>query len=99
MRTVIETPDFEREAARFWDESEHEAFVAWIAQNPDAGDVIPGTNGARKVRWSRSGTGKRGGVRVIYFHRAANGTVILFAIYAKSARVSMTRKEMNRRKP
>jgi hypothetical protein len=44
-------------------------FVGWIAANPLAGDVIPGSGGCRKVRWSRSGMGKRGGVRVIYFNR------------------------------
>jgi len=43
--------------------------VDYIAANPDVGDVIPDTGGIRKARWKRPGTGKRGGVRVIYFYR------------------------------
>ena len=42
-------------------------FITFMASNPDAGSVIRGTGGCRKVRWSRAGTGKRGGARVIYF--------------------------------
>lgn len=56
----------------------------WIAANPEAGDVIPGSGGCRKVRWSRSGMGKRGGSRVIYYLRLANGEVVLLIVYAKA---------------
>ena len=42
-------------------------FINFIALDPNAGDVIPGTGGCRKVRWTRAGVGKRGGARVIYF--------------------------------
>jgi hypothetical protein len=51
-----------------WHEDERNAFVDYIARNPEAGDIIPDSGGVRKVRWSRAGTGKRGGVRVIYFY-------------------------------
>jgi len=67
MLTVIETPTFQRLAAEFWSEEERLEFVSWIAENSEAGDVIKGTGGLRKVRWSRPGMGKRGGARVIYF--------------------------------
>jgi len=56
-----------------------------LAENPDAGDVIAGSGGCRKVRWNRSGIGKSGGVRVIYFNRLAEGCLVLLMIYAKSA--------------
>lgn len=49
-----------------------------------AGGVIPGADGARKVRWSRAGMGKRGGVRVVYFSQTEQGTVILVMMYAKA---------------
>ena len=84
MLTVIETPIFLRYAAKVWDDAEREAFIAWLAEHPDAGDVIPATGGLRKVRWSRAGMGKRGGARVIYFVRNAQGQVVLVAIYAKA---------------
>ncbi len=62
MRTVIETPTFQKAAARLWSDEERVAFIDWIAINPLAGDVIPGADGARKIRWSRSGSGKSGEV-------------------------------------
>jgi hypothetical protein len=65
--TVVETAVFVRQAEHVWDEPEREAFVDFVAWNPEAGDVIPETGGVRKVRWSRSGTGKRGGARVTIF--------------------------------
>ncbi len=82
--TVIETPIFIRYAAQIWDEEEHQAFINWIAENPEAGDVIPGAGGLRKVRWSRAGMGKRGGARVIYFNRLPLGEIILHLVYAKA---------------
>ena len=84
MLSVIETPTFSRLAADYWTEDERGGFAAWIAQHPDAGDVISGSGGCRKVRWARKGMGKRGGVRVIYFNRLANGEVWLLLIYAKN---------------
>jgi hypothetical protein len=77
MRTVIETPTFQKQAEKIWSESERLAFIDWIAVNPLAGDVIPGADGARKVRWGRAGAGKRGGVRVVYFNLTEQGVVVL----------------------
>jgi len=53
--------------------------------HPTAGDVIPATGGVRKIRWVRKGSGKRGGVRVIYYNRLEKGEIWLLSIYAKSA--------------
>jgi len=86
MFTVVETLTFSKLAADYWSEDERGEFAAWIAANPEAGDVVRGSGGVRKVRWSRKGDGKRGGVRVIYFNRLANGEIWLLLIYAKSAR-------------
>jgi hypothetical protein len=68
--TVAETAVFMRQAADVWTEQERLIFIDFIARNPEAGDLIPQMGGVRKVRWSRQGTGKRGGVRVIYFYHA-----------------------------
>lgn len=84
MLTVIETDEFSTWAAKVWSDSEREVFIDWIAANPEAGDVIPGSGGCRKVRWSRAGMGKRGGARVIYYLRLANGEVVLLIVYAKA---------------
>ena len=88
--TVAETPLFLRQAADVWDEAEHDAFVTFIAANPGAGDVIPETGGVRKVRWSRPGSGKRGGVRIIYFYHDARRPLYLLMVYAKARREDLT---------
>ena len=84
MYTVIETPTFIRYAAQVWGDVEREAFISWIAANPDAGDVIPLTDGLRKVRWTRAGIGKRGGTRVIYYNRLESGNIWLLIVYTKA---------------
>ena len=84
MLTVVETPLFLRYAAEVWDDEEREAFVDWIASHPTAGDVIPGTGGLRKVRWSRARMGKQGGARAIYFIRNSKGEIVLLLAYAKA---------------
>jgi mRNA-degrading endonuclease RelE of RelBE toxin-antitoxin system len=84
MYTVKETPYFQREAAKIWRNEEREAFIDWISENPLAGDVVKEVGGLRKVRWSRSGTGKSGGVRVIYFNQLDDGFIVLLTIYSKS---------------
>jgi len=84
MRTVIETEIFQRYSASIWNEAEREQFIAWIAANPLAGDVIPGSGGLRKVRWSRTGMGKRGGARVIYYNATREDSIWLLIVYAKA---------------
>jgi hypothetical protein len=83
MHTVAETAVFVRYAAQVWSDAEHRQFVDFIAANPEAGDIIPGSGGCRKIRWSRSGQGKRGGARVIYY-LARNTTVWLLIVYSKA---------------
>lgn len=83
MHTVAETEIFQRYAASIWSGDELKAFISWIAENPLSGDVIPGSGGCRKVRWSRAGMGKRGGARVIYFNMP-DGRIWLLIAYTKS---------------
>ncbi len=84
MYTVVETPLFQRLADAYWTEEERSAFVFFIATHPEAGNVVPGSGGVRKVRWRMTGGGKRGGVRVIYFNRLSAGEIWLLVLYAKS---------------
>ena len=86
MHAIIELPTFTADARAIWSEDERGAFCAWLALNPTAGDVVPGSGGCRKVRWAREGTGKSGGVRVIYFNRLESGVIYLMVIYAKAVR-------------
>ena len=84
MLTVIETPLFSKLWPAYWTEDERGAFAAFMAEHPDEGDVVSGSGGVRKVRWGRSGSGKSGGVRVIYFVRNDLGELVLLFMYAKA---------------
>ena len=84
MLTVVESPIFQKLWPRYWDEDERAEFASFIALNPEAGSVIHGSGGVRKVRWVREGTGKSGGVRIIYLARNEAGEVFLLTLYAKS---------------
>ena len=82
--TVAQTSVFQKHVAKIWSDDELDQFVNWIALNPLAGDVIPGSGGIRKVRWAASGRGKRGGARVIYFNVMKQGTIWLLMVYTKA---------------
>jgi hypothetical protein len=84
MFTVVETPLFQSRWPLYWSEEERGAFASFIASHPNPGTVVPATGGVRKVRWGRMGSGKSGGVRVIYFTRSAAGEIILLTLYAKA---------------
>lgn len=89
--TVTETPMFQRYAARVWADEEREAFVDFIAEHPEAGDVIPGFAPLRKVRWAADGRGKRGGARVIYYTRPTVGRVNLLLVYGKGEKDDLSK--------
>jgi hypothetical protein len=82
--TVAQTLVFQQHAAKIRSDDELDQFVNWIARNPLAGDVIPGSGGIRKVRWAASGRGKRGGARVIYYNVMKHGTIWLLMAYTKA---------------
>lgn len=84
MLTIYETPTFVAEAAKIWSTEERLEFFTWIAGEPEAGAVIAGSGGCRKVRWSRPGMGKRGGARVIYFSRLEAGELCMLLVYPKA---------------
>ena len=84
MYTIAETEVFSRYVSDYWTEDERAAFAVWIAEHYDTGDIIPGSGGCRKVRWSRKGKGKSGGARVITHLAVRERRVWLLSIYDKS---------------
>lgn len=90
MFTVIETLLFQKQWPLYWTEEERGEFAAHVAENPSAGDVVPGSGGIRKVRWRRAGAGKSSGVRVIYFTRTVEEEIVLLTLYAKSTTDNLT---------
>ena len=68
-------------------------FQRFLAKQPDSGDLIQGTGGLRKIRWVARGKGKRGGVRVIYFHVSARQQMRMLLIYRKGVKDDLTASE------
>lgn len=96
MQTVIETPGFVRDAkAAGVSEAERGKIVEAIAANPLAGAEIPGSGGARKVRFPGRGSGKSGGYRVITYFGGADIPVFLLNVFAKGDRANLSRAEVN----
>ena len=93
--TVVETAEFLRSSAAFWTEPDRDALVNFLATNPEAGDVIAGTGGVRKIRWAVEGRGKRGGARVIYFYYSASLPLFLLSAYAKNQKANLSQAERN----
>jgi len=82
--TFIESTAFERVRPVYLDDDEYMALQQFMIDNPEAGEVVPGSGGVRKLRWKRADTGKRGGLRVIYFVRYQSGELWLLTLYAKA---------------
>lgn len=73
---------------------EREALILFLAQQPAAGDLIPGSGGARKLRWGAKGKGKRGGARVITYSADHHLPVFLLACFAKGEMEDMSPKQL-----
>jgi mRNA-degrading endonuclease RelE of RelBE toxin-antitoxin system len=84
MLTFVETKLFTSLVGDYLSDDEYAALQLSIAANPEAGEIVRGSGGVRKLRWSGSGRGKRGGIRVIYYLRTARGEVWMLTAYAKN---------------
>jgi hypothetical protein len=91
--SISEMDPFVEDAERIFTKNEYENLILFLANHPDAGELIQGTGGVRKVRWPARGQGKRGGARVVYYFRDLNVPVYLLAVYAKGEKISLTEKE------
>ena len=93
--TVIETPSFLRDTKRLMDGEERQEIVAFLAHNPSAGDILQGTDGIRKVRFAREGSGKSGGYRVIYFFHSSDIPLFALNVFAKNEKTTISPAERN----
>ena len=74
----------------YWHDEDLRALQNFLIESPQAGDVIRGTGGLRKLRWALPGSGKRGGSRVIYYHLRDLGSIYLIYAYSKSDQEDLT---------
>lgn len=85
MFVFVETKLFTRLVTEYLTDEEYAALQAALIESPEAGDVIPGSGGVRKLRWRAEGRGKRGRYRVIYFSRSPENEIWLITMYPKNS--------------
>lgn len=84
MFSFIETRLFTRLVREYLDDDEYRELQKVLMDNPETGNIIPGSGGLRKVRWRAPGRGKRGGYRVIYYARLKQGVILMLTMYPKN---------------
>lgn len=89
----IETTAFTRQVRELLSDEEYGALQQAMIERPEAGALIQDTGGLRKLRWARAGSGKRGGVRVIYYWLSADHQIRLLMVYAKSTQGNLSAAE------
>ncbi len=88
--TVLQLPKFKAEATGLIGPDGIEAVAVYLIDHPDAGEVIPGSSGVRKLRWAAKGKGKRGGARIIYLYVVIAARIYLIRCYAKNVKTDLT---------
>ena len=84
MISFVETKLFTRLVQEYLSDDEYSELQQALIANPEAGAVVPGSGGIRKLRWGVAGRGKRGGIRVIYFLRTRHGQIWMLTLYPKN---------------
>ena len=84
MVTFVETRLFTKLLQEHLSDDGYAALQQTLITNPQAGAVIPGSGGVRKLRWGVAGRGKRGGIRVVYYVRLRQGQIWMLTVYAKN---------------
>lgn len=91
--SVIELEAFSKAIKGLLTDDELGILISYLALNPEAGDLMPGTGGARKLRWQAQGKGKRGGGRTIYYYHSEAMPLFLMDFYTKGAKSNLTERE------
>lgn len=85
----IEASAFTKYVYTYLSEDEYVGLQSFLLQYPEAGQVVPGSGGVRKLRWGMAGKGKQGGVRIIYYFKRQDDEIWLLTIYSKSERANI----------
>lgn len=95
MQTIVELPEFQKRAVNLLKDEEKASIINYLAFHPQSGDLIQGTGGIRKLRWSAQGKGKSGGVRVIYYYHSDALPLFLLTVFGKGEKANLSKAERN----
>ena len=95
---IIETPIFTKRIQELISNEEYRLLQIHLVNRPDAGKIITGSGGLRKIRWSAGGHGKRGGIRVMYYWFTAQNVILFLYAYAKSKQDDLTMDQLRQLK-
>ena len=87
MQTIVELPEFLGKSDKLLSNTERLSIIKYLAAHPAAGDIMQGTGGIRKLRWSAQGKGKSAGVRIIYYHHNESMPLFLLTLFGKGEKL------------
>ncbi len=93
--TIVEMSGYLRKSEKMLSQGERRAVIDYLALHPESGDIMRGTGGIRKLRWGRGGSGKSGGVRVVYYYFNETMPLFLLALFAKNEKDNLSESERN----
>jgi hypothetical protein len=95
MQTIVELPEFLKKSSNLLRHEEKANIINYLASHPRSGDLMQGTGGIRKLRWSAQGKGKSGGVRVIYYYHDGAAPLFLLTVFGKGEKANLSKSERN----
>jgi len=95
MQTIVKLPEFLKKSLNLLKNEEKASIINCLALHPRSGDLMQGTGGIRKLRWSAQGKGKSGGVRVIYYYHDGAVPLFLLTVFGKGEKANLSKSERN----
>lgn len=94
----FETPIFTKLIQKLISDKQYHLLQLQLSVRPESGDIIKGSSGIRKLRWSGSGRGKRGGIRVIYYYFTDDEQIYMLFAYPKSKKDNLSSDQLKQLK-
>ncbi|MEZ9868872.1 type II toxin-antitoxin system RelE/ParE family toxin [Vibrio sp. 10N.261.51.A4] len=95
MHTIVELPEYKKRVEKLLSEEENKQIINYLAEHPKAGVLMQGTGGIRKLRWAKEGSGKSGGVRVIYYYHSEEIPLFMLSLFGKNEKANLSKAECN----
>ncbi len=92
---IVELPEYKKRVEKLLSEEENKQIINYLAEHPKAGVLMQGTGGIRKLRWAKEGSGKSGGVRVIYYYHSEEIPLFMLSLFGKNEKANLSKAECN----